>query len=89
MVIIVKYPIIRIALEIFSMISVQEPNCLRVGMKTVLTGMADVLGYLRYTTILNNNDDFHNNTEFITINGYHPFCCNLQIAIDGHDPQKA
>lgn len=50
--------------------------------------MANKFIYWKYTMILNNNNDLHNNTRCITISCYRPIDQDLNIAIDDHAPQK-
>lgn len=50
--------------------------------------MAPTLGYNRYSTMLMQNNDFHNNTEYFTIVGHHPHYQDLELSIDGHTFKK-
>lgn len=45
MIIVVKKSTLRIAREIFSIVSVQEPDCFGGGMKILSTCMANVFGH--------------------------------------------
>ena len=71
-IVVVQKPLLRMAREIFALVSIQFPECL-VGQMTILpTGNGDVYGYEGYTAMIARNIDCHNTKDFITIDGYHP-----------------
>ena len=72
LIIVIKTPFLRIAWELFAMIRVQYPHCLGGGMQILAAGTGDMYGYENYKAMLVRNNDYHNSTNCITINGYHP-----------------
>ena len=57
-------------------------------MQILSTGNGDVHGYEDYKAMMIRNNEFHNNTDCITINGYHPDHRNLVVSFGTHSPQK-
>ena len=69
------------------MIRVRSPNCLGGGKQILPTGGGDVYGYKGYQAMMIHNNEFHNTTNCITINGYHPNHRNLKVSI-GQTPSQ-
>ena len=88
LIIVVKTPYLRIAREIFAMIRVQCPKCLGEGRQILPTENRDVQGYKGYEAMMICNNEFHNSTNFITIDGYHPDNLNLEASFGQHPSQK-
>ena len=87
LIIVVKKPYIQLAREIFAMIQVRYPYCLG-GRKQILpTGGGDVHGYKGYQAMVIRNNEFHNTTDCITIDGYHSNHWNLKICT-GQTPSQ-
>ena len=72
LIIVVKKPFLRMAQEIFALIRLRYPKCLGGGMQLLATGTGDIHGYEGYRAMTIRNNDYHNNTNCITIQGYHP-----------------
>ena len=87
LVIIVKNPFLCVAQELFTMIRVVYPNCLGGGMQILATGTGDIYGYENYTSMLVRNNDYHNSTNCITIDRYHPNHRNLAVSFGKHPPK--
>ena len=81
LIIVVKKPYIQIAGEIFGEVGVRYPDCLGGGKRIIPTGTGDVHGYKEYQATMIRNNEFHNRTECITINGYHPNQQNLRVTV--------
>ena len=75
-------PFLRKAREIFGLIRVRYPECLGGGMRILPTGIGDTHGYEAYKTMMTRNNDYHNNTDCVTILGYHPEHRELVIKWD-------
>ena len=89
LIIVVKKPYIQLAREIFAMIRVRYPNCLGGGRQILSTGGGDVYGYKGYIAMMIRNNKFHNTTDCITIDGYHPNHQNLIVSIGDNPSQQA
>ena len=72
LIIVVKKPFLCKAREISALIRVRYPDCLGGGMQLLATGTGDIHGYEGYRAMTIRNNDYHNNTNCITIQGYHP-----------------
>ena len=72
LIIVVKKPFLRKAREIFALIRVRYPDCLGGGMQLLATGTGDIHRYKGYRAMTIRNNDYQNNTDCITIQGYHP-----------------
>ena len=81
-------PFLRKAREIFNLIRVRYPEVLGKSMRIVPTGMGDKYGYEAYKQMMMRNNDYHNRTACVTIQGYHPEHRNLDIALDNLQPRK-
>ena len=68
----VKKSLLRMAREIFGLVSIQFPDCLGGKMILLPTGDGEVYGYEGYKAMIAMNNDFHNTTDCITIDGYYP-----------------
>ena len=88
LIIVVKNPYLRLARELFAMIRCRYPTCLGGGMQILPTGNGDVHGYEGYKAMMIRNNEFHNSTDCITIDGYHPDYCNLVVSFGNHPSQK-
>ena len=73
MIIVVKKTFLQVARELFAMICVVYPNCLGGGMQILATGTGDIHGYDNYRSMCVRNNDYHNSTDCITVDGYHPY----------------
>ena len=57
-------------------------------MQILPTGNGDIHGYKGYKVMMVRNNEFHNSTDCITIDGYHPDHRNLEVSFGNHPPQK-
>ena len=64
------------------------PHCLGGGKKIIPTGTGDVFGFKGYQAMLIRNNEFHNYTECITVDGYHPNHQNLKVPLGENQPEK-
>ena len=80
LIIVVKKPFLRIAQEYFALIHVRYLNYLGERMQILTTRTGDIHGYEGYRTMMVWNNDYHNSTDCITINGYHPDHRNLAVS---------
>ena len=62
------------------MIQIQYTNCLGGGRQILPTENGDVHGYKGYEAMMIRSNEFHNNTDCITIDGYHPNHRNLEVS---------
>ena len=53
------------------------------------TGNGDVYGYEGYAAMIARNNEFHNTTDCITINGYHPDHRELVVKVGNLSVQQA
>ena len=81
-------PFLQKAREIFNLIQVRYPEVLGKSMRIVPTGMGDKYGYEAYKQMMMRNNDYHNRTACVTIQGYHPKHRNLDIAWDNLQPER-
>ena len=89
LIIVVKKPLLRMSREIFAVVSIQFPDCLGGHMTILPTGDGDVYGYEGYAAMIARNNDFHNTTDCITIDGYHPDHRELVVKIGTLPAQQA
>ena len=71
LIIVVKKPFLCMAGEIFSLIRVKYPDCLGEGMQLLATGSGDIHRYEGYRTMTIRNNEYHNVTDCVTVQGYH------------------
>ena len=57
-------------------------------MTILATGNGDVYGYDGYAAMIARNNEFHNTTDCITIDGYHPDHRTLVVAFGNHLTQE-
>ena len=57
-------------------------------MTILATGNGDVYGYDGYAAIIARNNEFHNTTDCITIDGYHPDHRTLVVAFGNYPAQE-
>ena len=88
LIVVVKKPYIQTAREIFGQMAVQYLQCLGGGKRIIPTGTGDVYGYKGYQAMMIRNNEFHNNTECITVDGYHPNHQNLKVPLQKNQPKK-
>ena len=72
LIVVVKKPFLRKAQEIFALIRLRYPDCLGGGMTLLATGTGDIHGYEGYQAMTIKNNEYHNITDCITLQGYHP-----------------
>ena len=87
LIIVVKKPFLCVARKLFAMICVLYPNCLGGGMQILPTGTGYIHGYENYQAMCVCNNDYHNNTECITIDGFHPHYQRLKVKF-GNQPMQ-
>ena len=88
LIIVVKKPFLRMARELFALIRLRYPNCLGGGMQLLATGTGDIHGYEGYRAMTIRNNDYHNSTDCITIQGYHSEHRELAIKWGKYPPRK-
>ena len=81
-------PFLRKAREIFGLIQVRYPDILGGGMRIIPTGIGDTHGYEAYKQMMMRNNDYHNRTDCVTIQGYHPEHRDLLITWDNMPSKK-
>ena len=57
-------------------------------MKILATGNGDIYGYDGYTAMIAKNNEFHNTTDCITIDGYHPDHRTLVVRVGTQPAQE-
>ena len=72
LIIVVKKPFLQKAQEIFALIQLRHPQCLGGGMQILATGSGNIHGYEGYKAMTIRNNDYHNNTDCVTNQVYHP-----------------
>lgn len=85
----VKKHIINLTREIFLMIDIHELDCLGGGLSVLATDMAWELEYNKYSQMFMKNNDFHNNTDCITLVRYPQSYWQAKLNIGNLPPQKA
>ena len=70
------------------MICVVYPNCLGGGMQTLVMVTDDIHGYENYNAILVRNNDYHNSTNYITIDEYHLDYQKLAVRFRNYPSKK-
>ena len=70
------------------MIRVQYPNYLGGGRQILPTGNGGVNGYKGYKAMMIHNNKFHNSTDCITTDGYHPDHRNFKFSYGQQPSQK-
>ena len=84
----VKKPLLRVAREIFMLVRVQLPQCLGGYMTILATGNGDIYGYEGYTAMIARNNEFHNTTDCIMIDRYHPDHRTLVVKVGNQPAQQ-
>ena len=72
----------------FALIQVRYPNCLGGGIQVLATGTGDIHGYEGYRAMTIRNNNYNNNTDCVTIQGYHPEHRELVIQLAKYPPRK-
>ena len=88
LIIVIKKPLLRVVREVFAMIRVVYPNYLGGGIQILATGIGDIHGYDNYRSMCVRSNDYHNSTDFITIDGYHPYHRRLKVKFGNHLMQR-
>ena len=89
LIVLVKKPLLQMAREIFGLVSIQFPDCLKGKMTILPTGNGEVYEYEGYAAMIARNNDFHNTTDRITIDQYHPDHRELVVMVGNLPAQKA
>ena len=84
----VKKPLLRVAREIFALVRIQYPPCLGGHLTILATGNGDVYRYNGYAAMIARNNEFHNTTDCITIDGYHPDHPMLVVKVGNQPTQE-